>query len=94
MANGMNKDALVSAIAEKVDMSKKDVEMVVDTMTEVITRALQNDQKVSLTGFGTFRLSKRAERTGINPQTKESIQIPAMNIPKFTAGKVLKEAVK
>lgn len=90
----MNKDALVAEIAQKTDMSKKDVEMVVDTMTDVITKSLKEDQKVTLTGFGTFRLSKRAAREGINPQTKEKITIPAMNIPKFTSGKALKEAVK
>ena len=94
MGNNMNKDALVSAIAEKTELSKKDIELAIDTMTDVITSALRGDQKVTLTGFGTFRLSKRAAREGINPQTKERITIPAMNVPKFTAGKVLKEAVK
>jgi nucleoid DNA-binding protein len=94
MANHMNKDALVAAIAEKTELSKKDVEMVLETFEEVVTKALRNDEKVTLTGFGTFRVSKRAERTGINPQTKAKIQIPAMNIPKFTAGKALKEAIK
>jgi DNA-binding protein HU-beta len=90
----MNKDALVSAIAEKNDMSKKDVEMVVDGMVDVITNALRERNKVTLTGFGTFRTSDRAAREGINPQTKEKIQIPAMTVPKFTAGKALKEAVR
>jgi nucleoid DNA-binding protein len=93
MAN-MNKDALVSEIATKTDLSKKDIEMVIDTMLEVITKSLKEDVKVTLTGFGTFRISKRASREGINPQTKEKIQIPAMTLPKFTAGKALKEAVK
>jgi DNA-binding protein HU-beta len=94
MAANMNKDALVTEISAKTDMSKKDIEMVIDTMTEVITKALKEDQKVTLTGFGTFRASKRAAREGINPQTKEKITIPAMTVPKFTAGKALKEAVK
>lgn len=94
MANNMNKDALVSAIAEKTELSKKDIELVIDTFEEVVTKALRNDEKVTLTGFGTFRISKRAERAGINPQTKEKIQIPAMSVPKFTAGKTLKEAIK
>lgn len=93
MAN-MNKDALVSAIAEKNEMSKKDVEMVLDGMVDVVTRTLQEGSKVTLTGFGTFKTSDRAAREGINPQTKEKIQIPAMTVPKFTAGKALKEAVK
>lgn len=94
MANHINKDALVAVIANKTEISKKDVETVIDTMTEEVTKALQNGDKVTLTGFGTFRTSKRAERAGINPQTKEKIQIPAMTVPKFTAGKTLKEAVK
>lgn len=94
MATHMNKDGLVSAIAEKTEMSKKDIELMVDTMTEVITATIKSGEKVTLTGFGTFRSSKRAAREGINPQTKARIQIPAMTVPKFTAGKVLKEAVR
>ena len=94
MSSHINKDILVSNIAEKTDLSKKDIETVVDTMTEVITKALKDGEKVTLTGFGTFRVSKRAERIGINPQTKEKITIPAMNLPKFTAGKVLKEMIR
>jgi DNA-binding protein HU-beta len=94
MANNMNKDALISAISEKTELSKKDIATVLETFEEVVTKALRNDEKVTLTGFGTFRVSKRAERAGINPQTKAKIQIPAMSIPKFTAGKALKEAIK
>jgi len=94
MANKINKDVLVSAIAEKTDISKKDVEAVIDTMVEEITKALKDGAKVALTGFGTFRVSNRAAREGINPQTKAKIQIPAMTVPKFTAGNALKEAVK
>jgi DNA-binding protein HU-beta len=93
MAN-VNKDALVDAISVKTDMSKKDVETVIDMLTEKVTEEIQKGNKVTLTGFGTFRVSKRAAREGINPQTKERIQIPAMSVPKFTAGKTLKEAVK
>jgi len=93
MAN-MNKDSLVGEIATKTDMSKKDIETVIDTMIEVITKTIKDETKVTLTGFGTFRVSKRAAREGINPQTKAKIQIPAMTVPKFTAGKALKEAVK
>ena len=94
MTNNMNKDALISVISQKTELSKKDIELVLDTFEEVVTKALRNDEKVTLTGFGTFRVSKRAEREGINPQTKERIKIPAMSIPKFTAGKALKEAIK
>jgi len=90
----VNKDALVTAISTKTEQSKKDVEMVIDTMVEEITKSLQARNKVTLTGFGTFKTSDRAARVGINPQTKASIQIPAMTVPKFTAGKALKEAVR
>ena len=90
----VNKDALVEAIAKKNDQSKKDVEMVIDVMMEEITNSIKAGNKVTLTGFGTFRVSRRAAREGINPQTKAKIQIPAMSVPKFTAGKSLKEAVK
>jgi nucleoid DNA-binding protein len=90
----VNKDALVDSISSKLDLSKKDVEAVIESMTDKITEEIQKGNKVTLTGFGTFRVSKRAAREGINPQTKERIQIPAMSVPKFTAGKALKEAVK
>lgn len=93
MAN-INKDALVDAISRKTELSKKDVEMVIDSLTEEITSSIKGGSKVTLTGFGTFRVSDRAAREGINPQTKAKIQIPAMKVPKFTAGKALKEAVK
>jgi nucleoid DNA-binding protein len=93
MAN-VNKDALVDAISKKNDLSKKDVETVIDSLVDEITMSIKSGSKVTLTGFGTFRVSARAAREGINPQTKAKIQIPAMTVPKFTAGKALKEAVK
>jgi nucleoid DNA-binding protein len=94
MAKNINKDALVDEIAMKTELSKKDVEMVIEAMTEAITRNLKEGSKVTLTGFGTFRVSNRAARIGINPQTKAKIQIPAMSVPKFTSGKALKEAIR
>ena len=93
MAN-VNKDALVDGIAGKTDLSKKDIEAVIEAFEEKVTEEIRQGNKVTLTGFGTFRVSDRAAREGINPQTKEKIQIPAMRVPKFTAGKALKEAVK
>jgi len=93
MAN-VNKDALVDGIASKTDLSKKDIEAVIEAFEEKVTEEIRQGNKVTLTGFGTFRVSDRAAREGINPQTKEKIQIPAMRVPKFTAGKALKEAVK
>ncbi len=93
MAN-VNKDALVDSISNKTDLSKKDIMAVLEAFEEVITEEIRQGNKVTMTGFGTFRISDRAAREGINPQTKEKIQIPAMRVPKFTAGKALKEAVK
>ena len=90
----INKDTLVHAIVEKVELSKKDVEAVIESIVDEITAELSKGNKVTLTGFGTFKVSKRAAREGINPQTKAKITIPAMTVPKFTAGKTLKEAVK
>ena len=94
MEKNVNKDALVDIISNKTDLSKKDIETVLDTMIDAITEEIRQGNKVTFTGFGAFRVSKRAAREGINPQTKQKIQIPAMTLPKFTAGKALKEAVK
>lgn len=90
----VTKDGLVSAVSVSTDLSKKDVESVVDALVDEITQQIRMGNKVTLTGFGTFRVSERAARVGINPQTKEKINIPAMKVPKFTAGKALKESVK
>ncbi len=93
MAN-VNKEDLIEAIASKADLSKKDVAAALEALVDKITETISKGDKVTLTGFGTFKVSKRAAREGINPQTKEKIQIPAMTVPKFTAGKSLKEAVR
>ena len=90
----MNKAELVSAVAEKADMSKKDSEKAVKAVFEVIEESLAQSEKVQLVGFGTFEVKDRAERTGRNPQTKETILIPAAKVPGFKAGKALKDAVQ
>ena len=90
----MNKAELVSAVAEKSDMSKKDEEKAVNAVFEVIEESLAQSEKVQLVGFGTFEVKDRAARTGRNPQTKEEIQIPAAKVPGFKAGKALKDAVQ
>jgi len=90
----MTKDELIEAIINKTGASKKDTEETIDTAIDVITKTLSNGGKVSLTGFGTFSVGHREARTGINPQTKEKLEIPAMDVPKFKAGKSLKDAVK
>ncbi|MFC1645022.1 HU family DNA-binding protein [Patescibacteria group bacterium] len=90
----VNKEMLVDALANATGLSKKDVASVIEALTDKITEELKKGKKVTFTGFGVFKTSDRAARTGRNPQTGESIQIPAMTVPKFTAGKALKEAVK
>ncbi|MDR3541893.1 MAG: HU family DNA-binding protein [Desulfosporosinus sp.] len=90
----MNKAELVSAVAEKADMSKKDAEKAVNAVFKVIEESLAQSEKVQLVGFGTFEVKDRAERTGRNPQTKETILIPAAKVPGFKAGKALKDAVQ
>jgi len=90
----MNKGELVDVLAKKADLSKKDAKLCLDTLTDEITKALTNKEEVRLTGFGKFTTSERKARKGRNPQTGEEIQIPARTVPKFKAGKNLKEAVK
>jgi DNA-binding protein HU-beta len=94
MATDINKEILVDMVANKTGMVKKDVEMVVDNVVDVIMDALHQDRKVTIASFGTFKVTHRAAREGINPQTKERITIQAVNTPKFTAGKRLKESVR
>ena len=87
----MNKTELVSAVAEKVGMSKKDTDLVINAALDAIAAAMQEGDRVQLVGFGSFEVKKRAARMGRNPKTKETIEIPATTIPVFKAGKALKE---
>ncbi len=89
----MNKAELITAVAEKTGMSKKDTEAVVSTALDTIVAAMAEGEKVQLVGFGSFEVKKRAERIGRNPKTKESIQIPASKVPTFKAGKAMKDSV-
>lgn len=90
----MNKTELIEAIAEKTDMAKAEAERAVSALLEIVTSTLQGGGEVALTGFGTFSIRRREARTGRNPQTGASIEIPAMTVPKFKAGKALKDALK
>ncbi len=90
----MNKADLVAAVATKAEISKKDAEAAVSAVFDSITAALADGDKVALVGFGTFDVKERAARTGLNPRTKEKIEIPASKAPSFKAGKALKDAVK
>ena len=89
----MNKTDLVAAIADDAGISKKDAEGALKAFIDAVTKELKKSGKVQLVGFGTFEVAKRAARSGVNPLTKEPMNIPASKAPKFKAGKALKEAV-
>lgn len=89
----VNKSDLVDAIAKSADISKAAAARALDATVESIKKALKKGDTVSLVGFGTFKVGKRAARTGRNPRTGETIKIKAAKVPKFTAGKGLKDAV-
>ncbi|GMV28900.1 MAG: DNA-binding protein HU-beta [Rhodanobacteraceae bacterium] len=89
----MNKAEFVGAIADTAELTKVDAAKAVDAMVEVITKALKKGDTVSLVGFGTFAVRKRAARTGRNPRTNEEIKIKASKNPAFKAGKALKDAL-
>ncbi len=89
----MNKADFVSSVADSAELSKADAGRAVDAMVETITKALKKGDTVTLVGFGTFAIRKRAARTGRNPRTGEAIKIKASKNPAFKAGKALKDAV-
>lgn len=90
----MNKTELVSALAEKMELTKKDAEKALVAFTDIVTEELVKGERVAITGFGAFEVANRAEREGRNPKTGEPMTIAASKAPKFKAGKLLKDAVK
>lgn len=91
----MNKASLINVISEKVGVSKKQAEEMLELMLETITSTLRQGGEITLTGFGTFSAKTRKARTGVNPQNpKEQIPIPAVTVAKFKAGSALKTALK
>ncbi|HEV2601630.1 MAG TPA: HU family DNA-binding protein [Candidatus Babeliales bacterium] len=90
----MNKSELINSLSEETTFSKKDISRVLDSLTRIIERTLKKGEKVSLTGFGAFWISRRPARKGINPATKERINLPSVNVPRFKAGKNLREVVR
>lgn len=90
----MNKHALADAIHQKIGCTKVAGEQAVDVLIESIVTTLKRDGEVSIAGLGIFSAKQRAARTARNPRTGESIQVPAMRVPKFRAAKALKDAVK
>ncbi len=89
----MNKNELITAVAEKAGISKKDSEAAVNAVVDAITDALKKGDKVQIVGFGAFEVKTRAARTGRNPSSGEPVEIPACKVPTFKAGKPLKDAV-
>ena len=89
----MNKSELIDAVASAADLSKADAGRAIDATVAAITDALSKGDSLSLVGFDTFSVSERAARSGRNPRTGETIQIAAAKLPKFKAGKALKDAV-
>lgn len=89
----MNKNELITGIADSCDMTKADAARAVDAFTDQVQKALKKGDTVSLVGFGTFSVRKRAARMGRNPRTNETIKIKASKVPAFKPGKALKDAL-
>jgi DNA-binding protein HU-beta len=89
----VNKTELIEEIAKSADLTKASAARALDAMLDAVTSSLKNNDSVTLVGFGTFTVGERAARTGRDPRTKEAIQIKAAKVPKFKAGKALKDAV-
>jgi DNA-binding protein HU-beta len=90
----VNKTDLIQEIADKANASKSDAQKFFDAFTDVVESELKKGNQVQITGFGKFYVQKRDARQGINPQTKQRINIPASKVPKFTAGNALKDSIK
>ena len=89
----MNKTELINAAAEKAGVAKKDAEKILNASLEAITEAMVAGEKVQVSGFGTFESKQRGARVGRNPQTKETIEIPATKVPTFKPSQTLKNII-
>jgi len=90
----MNKAELVEKVSNQTGLTKKTSREAIDAVISALTDCLGREEKVTLVGFGTFRVMERKARKGVNPQTRKTIQIPAKKVPKFRPGKGLREAVR
>ena len=91
----MNKTELIDLLADKTGLAKNDAEKALNSFLQIVTEALQAGNEVTITGFGSFMAKRREARMGVNPQNpSQKIQIPAVTVPKFKAGKTLKDALK
>jgi len=89
----MNKSELIAKIAENAELTKAEAGRALKSFEEAVTEAMKNGDKISIVGFGSFETTQRSARTGRNPQTGKEIQIAAATVPKFKAGKTLKDSV-
>lgn len=90
----MTKQDLVANLATKAGVTKKQAGVMLESFMDAVMAALKKGDSLTLTGFGTFKVSKRAARQGVNPRTRQKISIPAMKVPAFKAGKKFREVVK
>jgi DNA-binding protein HU-beta len=90
----VTKAEFIDKVADRSGLSKRDATRAVDAFLDSITDALRTGESVSFTGFGKFSAQQRAARQGVNPRTKERVQIPAATVPKFSAGSSLKQALR
>ena len=90
----MNKTKLIDSLSEETTFSKKDISRVLDAFARIVARTLKKGSKLQWSGFGTFQITTRPERMGINPMTKEKIKLPKTSIARFKAGKNLKELLR
>ncbi|MDP4038745.1 MAG: HU family DNA-binding protein [bacterium] len=90
----MTKQKLIDTLAEEINITKKQADLILTKLVRIIEKTVKAGEKVSITGFGTFDLSSRKARRGVDPQTGKEIKIPAMAMPRFRAGKRLKEVVR
>lgn len=90
----MNKTELITSLSEETTLPKKDIVKVLESLTRIVERTLKKGDKLQWSGFGTFAISVREERIGINPATKEKIKLPKSIVAKFKAGKNFKEAIR
>ncbi|HEX2977835.1 MAG TPA: HU family DNA-binding protein [Candidatus Babeliales bacterium] len=90
----MNKSQLIDSLSEETLFTKKDVARLLDSLARTVQRALKNGDKVQWASFGTWSVSRRPARKGINPATKQRIDLPAVNVPRFKPGKALREVVR
>ena len=90
----MNKSELVYEVTNRLDVTRKEAEDVIDCFLDLIAENLANGDKVVLTGFGTFEIRNRVSRSGVNPRTGERIDIPCQKTPAFKVGKILKDKLR